>query len=83
VFFPVRYADDFVVLVSGTQEPALEEKSALANYLHQVTGLELSPEKTRVTAVTDGFEFLGFHVTARASKFQKQRPLTYVAKSSN
>jgi RNA-directed DNA polymerase len=54
-----------VVLVSGTQEQALEEKSALANYLHQVTGLELSPEKTRVTAVTDGFEFLGFHVTMR------------------
>lgn len=65
VFFPVRYADDFVVLISGTQEQALEEKSALAKYLHQVTGLELSPEKTRVTAVTDGFEFLGFHVTMR------------------
>ncbi|WP_274609415.1 reverse transcriptase domain-containing protein [Mesorhizobium sp. L-2-11] len=60
VCFPVRYADDFVVLVSGTQEQAIEEKSALAKYLRETTGLELSPEKTKITAMTDGFEFLGF-----------------------
>jgi RNA-directed DNA polymerase len=63
IFFPIRYADDFVVLVSGTQEDASAEKSALADYLRQTTGLELSPEKTKITAVTEGFEFLGFHVT--------------------
>ena len=60
VFLPVRYADDFVVLVSGTQEHAIAEKAALADYLRQSTGLELSPEKTKVTAMTNGFEFLGF-----------------------
>ncbi|WP_245344319.1 group II intron reverse transcriptase/maturase [Sinorhizobium meliloti] len=60
VFLPVRYADDFVVLVSGTQEDAIAEKSALAAYLHRTTGLELSPEKTKVTRMTGGFEFLGF-----------------------
>lgn len=47
VFFPIRYADDFVVLVSGSQEDAITEKSALADYLRQTTGLELSPEKTK------------------------------------
>ncbi|MER8482496.1 hypothetical protein [Mesorhizobium sp. M1322] len=60
VFLPVRYADDFVVLVSGTQEDAIAEKSALAEYLHRTMGLELSPEKTKVTAMTEGFELLGF-----------------------
>ncbi|ESZ53856.1 hypothetical protein X727_33675 [Mesorhizobium sp. L103C119B0] len=60
VFLPVRYADDFVLLVSGTQEDALAEKTALADYLRRTTGLELSPEKTKVTAMTSGFEFLGF-----------------------
>ena len=60
VFLPVRYADDFVVLVSGTQADALAEHSALAEHLRQTTGLELSPEKTKITAVTTGFEFLGF-----------------------
>src|SRR3954452_22771291 len=30
VFFPIRYADDFVVLVSGTREQAEQEKADLA-----------------------------------------------------
>jgi RNA-directed DNA polymerase len=68
IFFPIRYADDFVVLVSGSQENAIMEKSELADYLRQTTGLELSPEKTKVTAVTEGFEFLGFHVVMRWDK---------------
>lgn len=68
VFLPVRYADDFVVLVTGTQDDAMAEKSALAEYLREKTGLELSPEKTKVTAMTSGFEFLGFHVTMRWDK---------------
>ena len=60
VFLPVRYADDFVILVSGTQADALAERLALATYLHRTTGLELSPEKTKITAMTTGFDFLGF-----------------------
>lgn len=68
VFLPIRYADDFVVLVSGMQEDAIAEKAALAEYPQATTGLELSPEKTKVTALTQGFEFLGFHVTMRWDK---------------
>lgn len=68
VCFPVRYADDFVVLVSGTQEEAIAEKSALATYLRETTGLELSPEKTKITAMTDGLEFLGFHFVMQWDK---------------
>jgi group II intron reverse transcriptase/maturase len=64
VFFPVRYADDFILLVSGTKEDALAEKSALAEYLQETTGLELSPEKTKVTALTNGVDFLGFRLGA-------------------
>ncbi|MER8461103.1 hypothetical protein NKH24_34730 [Mesorhizobium sp. M1300] len=45
VFLPIRYADDFVVLVSGTQKDAIAEKAALAEYLlRATTGLELSPK---------------------------------------
>lgn len=64
VFLPVRYADDFILLVSGTKEDALAEKSALADYLRETTGLELSPEKTKVTALTNGVDFLGFRLGA-------------------
>ena len=62
VFFPIRYADDLVILVSGTREQAATEKAALGDYLRQSTGLELSQEKTRISALTEGFEFLGHRV---------------------
>jgi RNA-directed DNA polymerase len=65
VYFPVRYADDFVVLVSGTREQADAERAALADYLRQSTGLELSAEKTRITNLCEGFEFLGHRVRLR------------------
>ena len=65
VFLPVRYADDFVVLVSGTEECARAEKEALANYLREELKLTLSEEKTHVTALTEGFIFLGHRVRLR------------------
>ncbi|PTE06571.1 group II intron reverse transcriptase/maturase [Mesorhizobium helmanticense] len=68
IFLPVRYADDFILLVSGTREEALAEKSALAEFLRETTGLELSPEKTKVTALIEGFDFLGFSLGAYWNK---------------
>lgn len=65
VFFPVRYADDFVILVAGTQDTAKAECQALAENLRRTTGLELSPEKTKVTAMDTGFEFLGQRIHMR------------------
>jgi RNA-directed DNA polymerase len=62
VFFPIRYADDFVVLVSGTREQAEQEKAELAEYLHETMRLELSIEKTQVVDLTQGFQFLGQRV---------------------
>jgi len=65
VFMPIRYADDFVVLVSGTELEALAEKQELARYLRDELKLTLSPEKTHVTALTEGFVFLGHRVRLR------------------
>jgi hypothetical protein len=65
VYFPVRYADDFVVLVSGSRDDACAEKIALQEYLRKTLRLELSAEKTRVTALTEGFEFLGHRIRLR------------------
>lgn len=61
VFFPVRYADDFVVLVAGSYEDALKEKQVLGTYL-KTMNLTLSSEKTKITSLKDGFDFLGHHV---------------------
>jgi RNA-directed DNA polymerase len=62
VFFPIRYADDFVVLVSGTREQAEQEKAELAKYLYETMRLELSIEQTQVVDLTEGFQFLGHRV---------------------
>ena len=65
VFFPIRYADDVVVLVSGTYEDAVRETEALAMHLKNTAKLELSKEKTRITPTSKGFEFLGHRVRVR------------------
>jgi RNA-directed DNA polymerase len=65
VFSPVRYADDFVIMVAGTRVDAIAEQQAFAEHLRADTGFELSPEKTKITTLTDGYEFLGCYVRMR------------------
>jgi group II intron reverse transcriptase/maturase len=62
VYYMVRYADDFVVLVDGTREQAEAEKLAVAEFLKTELRMELSMEKTRITEVREGFDFLGYRV---------------------
>jgi RNA-directed DNA polymerase len=65
VMFPIRYADDFVILVHGTQQQAEAERDALAEALRDGMGLTLSPDKTRITDPAEGFQFLGHRVSMR------------------
>jgi len=58
----IRYADDFVVLVHGTKAQAEAIKETAATLLRDQLRLRLSPEKTRITHVDDGFDFLGFRI---------------------
>jgi len=57
----VKYADDFII--TGASRELLEEKvkPAVDAFLRE-RGLELSPEKTRITHIEVGFDFLGFNV---------------------
>ena len=57
----VRYADDFVI-VAKDKEQAIETKSYITEYLKTTTGLKLSDEKTHITEISDGFDFLGFNI---------------------
>jgi len=63
----IRYADDFVI--TGASKEVLETriKPAVVAFLKE-RGLELSEEKTRITHVEDGFDFLGFNVRKYAGK---------------
>ncbi len=57
----VRYADDFVVTGATRDLLEAEVKPLIAAFLAE-RGLELSAEKTVVTHVEDGFDFLGQNV---------------------
>jgi RNA-directed DNA polymerase len=57
----VRYADDLVVFCES-QEDALFVKDQLLPEWLAKRGLTLSPEKTRIVHLTEGFDFLGFNV---------------------
>ena len=56
----VRYADDFVVFCE-TREDAEQSVELLREWLKE-RGLALSPDKTRIVHLTEGFDFLGFNV---------------------
>lgn len=60
-FLYVRYADDFVVFCNGSKAEALAMKEELKGVLSNM-GLTLSEEKTKVTHITDGFDFLGYRI---------------------
>src|SRR6266478_4649194 len=56
-----RYADDLVLMVSGDRRHAEALREEVAAVLAPL-GLRLSPEKTRVVHIDEGFTFLGFHI---------------------
>ncbi|WP_201851527.1 group II intron reverse transcriptase/maturase [Myceligenerans indicum] len=57
----VRYADDFVVLVHGERQDAERLREEIAEMLAPM-GLRLSESKTQVVHMSEGFDFLGFHI---------------------
>ena len=56
----VKYADDFVI-VCKTKEEAINMYQKLKPYLNK-RGLTLANEKTKVTHISEGFDFLGFNL---------------------
>ncbi|MFL9988077.1 reverse transcriptase domain-containing protein [Paraburkholderia sediminicola] len=57
----VRYADDFVVTGPSKEVLENEVKPVIECFLRE-RGLSLLPEKTRVTHISEGFDFLGQNV---------------------
>src|SRR6185369_1893314 len=90
IVFPIRYADDFLLLVGAAPGPeqherarqdAEKEKAAVAALLKQQLGLEFSESKTHVTPVTKVFPFLGHHVRVRYNRcFKRKACVTLIPK---
>lgn len=66
-FRVIRYADDFVV--TGPSAMALEQEAKpVVEAFLKARGLVLSPEKTRITHIDQGFDFLGQNVRKYGGK---------------
>lgn len=63
----VRYADDFVVLVDGDRGHVEDLREQIAGVL-ETLGLRLSPAKTRIVHMSEGFDFLGFRIRWRRKR---------------
>ena len=57
----VLYADDFII-TGSTKELLADEVKPLVESFLQERGLELSQTKTRITHISDGFDFLGQNI---------------------
>jgi RNA-directed DNA polymerase len=57
----IRYADDWVLAIAGTQADAEALREEIAVVLWGM-GLRLSPEKTLITHIDEGLDFLGWRI---------------------
>ena len=78
----IRYADDFVIVVKGERADVDQLREEVAVVLVPM-GLRLSPDKTRVVHIDDGFDFLGFRIQRhRKPGTGKRYVYTFAAKKS-
>ena len=63
----IRYADDFVITAPTREVLETSARPRVETFLHE-RGLALNEGKTRIVHITEGFNFLGFHLR----KFGKQ-----------
>ncbi len=61
----IRYADDMLFILRP-QDDAEEILDRISQFLAE-RGLKVSEKKTRVTATTDGFDFLGWHFKVQSN----------------
>lgn len=73
----VRYADDFIVTCNSDEVLRYQVKPAIENFLMD-RGLTLSEEKTTISHINDGFDFLGQNVR----KYQDKLLITPSKESS-
>lgn len=86
----VRYADDFLIGVTGSKSDSLKIKEDIKNFLNEVLKLDLSEEKTLITNAQKPAKFLGYDIfirrcdDLRKNKFGKtvrnlgHKPVLYV-----
>ena len=65
----IRYADDFLILLTGN--PSVAKKKL--DEIMQDLDLTMNTEKTRIVKAEEGFDFLGFRFVRQYSQWMKKR----------
>ncbi|MHC5827779.1 MAG: reverse transcriptase domain-containing protein, partial [Nostoc sp.] len=68
----VRYADDMVIILRP-EDDAAKILERISEFLRK-RGMNVSQKKTKVTAATDGFDFLGWHFKVQSNGKFKSTP---------
>ncbi|MEH1938290.1 MAG: reverse transcriptase domain-containing protein [Nostoc sp.] len=61
----IRYADDMIIILRP-EDDATEILERISEFLRK-RGMNVSQKKTKVTATTDGFDFLGWHFKVQSN----------------
>ncbi len=78
----VRYADDWCLLIKGTRADAVVLREEIAGVLSTM-GLRLSPDKTLITHIDEGLDFLGWRIQRHRKRGTSRHYVyTYPAKKS-
>lgn len=78
----VRYADDWCLMVRGTQADAVRLRDQIVDVLAPM-GLRLSQAKTAITHIDGGIDFLGWRIQRRRKRGSDRRFVyTYPAKKA-
>lgn len=77
-----RYADDWLILFTGNENEATELREVIKNFIETELLLQLDEEKTLVTRLDNGIDFLGYEIKAW-HKNQTRIIYTQLTKSQN
>lgn len=78
----VRYADDWCLAISGARDDAVVLRDQIAEVLSTM-GLRLSPDKTLITHIDEGLDFLGWRIQRHRKRGSTRHYVyTYPAKKS-
>jgi RNA-directed DNA polymerase len=78
----VRYADDWCLMIRGSQSDAVTLRDEIAGVLSTM-GLRLSPDKTLITQIDEGVDFLGWRIQRHRKRGTNRHFIyTYPAKKS-
>ena len=78
-----RYADDWCVFLTRCNRQYAERlRDEIRDFLRETCGLELSAEKTRITHMRDGYDFLGFNISVGVGKSGEVVPKVRVGRKA-